>query len=220
MTKDAHGVRSALVVEDRSADLRFILSVVQAAFGDIVVETARTLERARAALELKGYDLILLDLNLPDGTGASLLPFIRERDVKALVVVMTVFDDDEHLFVALQQGADGYMLKDESRADAAALLREILAGRPPLSARVARRVLKFVQSSAPGPKPKSSGPALTAREREVLALLARGHTVVSAAALLGVSEHTVKTHVKSLYRKLDVSSRAHLVRTAFDDGLV
>ncbi len=214
-------VTSALLVEDRSEDLRFTTSVVREAFGPIVVHGARTLAAARALLDERAVDLVVLDLNLPDGTGASLLPFIRERHADVWVVVVTVFDDDEHLFVALQQGADGYLLKDESRADAAALLREILAGRPPLSARVARRVLKYVQSTAPGPKPKPDpgAPSLTPREREVLVLLASGHTAASAAAQLEISEHTIKSHVKNLYRKLDVSSRASLVRAALDDGL-
>jgi DNA-binding NarL/FixJ family response regulator len=147
------------------------------------------------------------------------LPSIRERYPEVWAVVVTVFDDDEHLFLALQQGADGYLLKDESRSDSAALLRDILAGRPPLSARVARRVLKHVQDTAASPKPKGTSPPLTPREREVLVLLAGGHTVCSAAAQLDVSEHTIKTHVRNLYRKLDVSSRASMVRAAIDEGL-
>jgi DNA-binding NarL/FixJ family response regulator len=208
-----------VVVEDRGEDARFISAVVREAFGAVDVQTARTLAKARSLLDRCTPELVVLDLNLPDGTGASLLPIIRERHVEAWVVVVTVFDDDEHLFLALQQGADGYLLKDESRADAAALLREILGGRPPLSARVARRVLKYIQSAGPSPKPKTATPALTAREREVLVLLASGHTACSAAAQLGVSEHTIKSHVKSLYRKLDVSSRASMVRAALDDGL-
>lgn len=213
-------VSSVLVVEDRLQDLRFITDTVREAFGDVETRTARTLEMARAALEKATPDLVVLDLNLPDGTGASLIPAIRERRPNAWVIVVTVFDDDEHLFTALRHGADGYLLKDESRAVAASILKDVLDGRPPLSARVARRVLRFVQSTAPKvPASTAPMPDLTPREREVLVLLSRGHTAGSAAAQLRISEHTVKSHVKSLYRKLDVSSRASLVRAALDEGL-
>ncbi len=215
--KEPVRVTTVVLVEDSRDDAEFTSAVVREAFDDVTVLTARTLARARELLLATTPELVMLDLNLPDGTGASLLPLIRERYADAWAVVITVFDDDEHLFLALQQGADGYLLKDESRADAARLLRDILAGHPPLSARVARRVLRYVQSTAPGPKPRPLLPALTPREREVLELLASGHTAGSAAAQLGVSEHTIKTHVKNLYRKLDVSSRADMVRAAIDD---
>jgi DNA-binding NarL/FixJ family response regulator len=217
--KESRRVTTVVLVEDSRDDAEFTTSVVREAFGEVTVFTARTLAMARELLSNTSPELIVLDLNLPDGTGASLLPLIRERHESAWAVVVTVFDDDEHLFLALQQGADGYLLKDESREDAAALLGDIMAGHPPLSARVARRVLKFVQSTAPEPKPRAPLPTLTPREREVLVLLASGHTACSAAAQLGVSEHTLKTHVKNLYRKLDVSSRAGMVRAAVDDGL-
>jgi DNA-binding NarL/FixJ family response regulator len=212
-------IEKVLAVEDRGEALRFITGVVGDAFGSATLESARTLAAAKVILERTEPDLVVLDLHLPDGPGASLLPFIRERHPGAWVVVFTVFDDDEHLFVALQEGADGYLLKDESRPDAARLLREILDGKPPLSARVARRVLRFVQSSPPPPKPKVAAPSLTAREKEVLQLIASGHTAGSAATELGISEHTVRSHVKALYRKLDVSTRASLVRAAMGDGL-
>ena len=216
---DASSVKTVVLVEDSRDDAEFASAVVRDAFGAVEIRIARTLAKARELLAQCAPELVVLDLNLPDGTGAALLPLIRERHADAWAVVVTVFDDDEHLFLALQQGADGYLLKEESRADAAELLRDILAGRPPLSARVARRVLKFVQATAPEHKPKVPPPALTPREREVLVLLASGHTAVSAALELGVSEHTVKSHIKNLYRKLDVSSRAGMVRAALDDGL-
>jgi DNA-binding NarL/FixJ family response regulator len=211
-------VGSVLIVEDRREDLDFMIEIVRTAFGTIEVRSARTLAAARTLIRTGKPDLVILDLNLPDGTGVDLIPIVRERFGDIWIVVVTVFDDDEHLFTALQRGADGYLLKDESRANAAAILHEVLAGHPPLSARVARRVLKYVQSTVPPPR-TSPVPELTAREREVLVLLARGHTVGSAATILGISQHTIKTHVKNLYRKLDVSTRAGLVRTALDEGL-
>jgi DNA-binding NarL/FixJ family response regulator len=217
MTKPV-SVSAVMVVEDRPDDLRFITEILRDAFGPVEVRAARTLEIASAMLAQYTPDLVVLDLNLPDGTGATLLPFLKAQLPSAIVVVVTVFDDDEHLFTALQGGADGYLLKDESRAAAAEILRDVLAGHPPLSARMARRVLKFIQAAAP--KKTTQSPDLTPRETEILGLLARGHTVASAAAQLGISAHTVKSHVKNLYRKLDVSSRANLVRTALDERLV
>src|SRR5262245_44085226 len=125
---EPRNVSRVVLVEDNRADAEFVTAVIADAFGAVELHAARSLARARELLERLTPDLVVLDLNLPDGTGASLMALIRERHPKAWAVVITVFDDDEHLFQALQQGADGYLLKEESRADAAGLLREILAG--------------------------------------------------------------------------------------------
>lgn len=210
-------IERVLLVEDRADDLKFVRDIVRDAFAAAEIRMARTLEKAREHLESFRIDLLVVDLHLPDGIGATLIPHARQRDPDVLAVVATVFDDDEHLFSALQHGADGYLLKDESRVTAVEILRDVLEGRPPMSARMARRVLRHVQATAALRTPVPTD--LTPRERDVLVLLARGHTVESAASKLEISAHTVKTHVKSLYRKLEVSSRASLVRTALEKGL-
>lgn len=216
MTKGSR-ISTILIVEDRRHDLVFTTEIARAAFGAVNLRTARTLAAARIELARFTPELVLLDLGLPDGTGSELIPDIRARHPNAWVVVLTVFDDDEHLFTALQRGADGYILKDESRTRAASILTDVLAGQPPLSARVARRVLKHFRDEPP--TRSTSEVELTTREREILVFLSRGHTAGSVAAQLEISEHTVKTHIKNLYRKLDVSTRAGLVRTALDEGL-
>src|SRR5690606_39104520 len=173
MTKPSD-ISKILIVEDRRHHLDFMLDVVRAAFGAVSVHSTRTLAAARVELARFTPDLVLLDLGLPDGTGTELIPCIRARHPDAWVVVVTIFDDDEHLFSALQQGADGYLLKDESRARAASILTDVLAGHPPLSARVARRVLDYFRAK-PAARAKTES-ELTPREREILMFLARGHT--------------------------------------------
>jgi DNA-binding NarL/FixJ family response regulator len=133
-------------------------------------------------------------------------------------VVATVFDDDAHLFPALRAGAQGYVLKDQSREQLADMLRGIVAGQPPLSPSIARRLLRQFRTVAD----VAAAPAesLTAREREVLGLIGKGLTVPATAQALGISRHTCVGYVKEIYRKLEVGSRAEATLAASRLGLV
>jgi DNA-binding NarL/FixJ family response regulator len=175
---------------------------------------AATLAHATEALQTFRPDLVLLDLGLPDGNGLSLLDQVATLKERPTVIVLTIFDDDEHLFGALRKGADGYILKEESGVELAKLLHEILEGRPPLSGSIAERILRCLRGAR-----AASQPALTEREEQVVRLLAAGHTVESTARQLEISAHTVQHHVKNTYRKLNVHSRAELTRAAVGLGM-
>lgn len=209
-------IDSVLFVEDDRDDADFFASVLTSTFDPAHLAGARSLAAARDQLAARAPDLVLLDLHLPDGLGYSLIEDIRRCNPAALVVVFTVFDDDDHLLSAIRAGADGYILKDEAPRDVAALLGEIRAGRPPLSARMARKVLSHLQTHNPR---RDSALGTTERENEVLTLLARGHTIPSAALKLGLSTHTVKHHVRNIYRKLNVTNRASMMSEAMKKGL-
>lgn len=202
----------ALVIEDIAEVRRALVGMLANAFPEMAVDQAATLAEGRARLAAGGYALVLLDLGLPDGNGVELAREFAGRG--AQIVITTIFDDDEHLFEALRAGANGYLLKDEPEAILVDLLRGIREGRPPLSASIARRILHFFKPARPADSP------LSPRETEVLTLIARGYTVRDVSAALGMSYNTAAGHLKSIYFKLSVNSRAEAAMEAVRMGIV
>ncbi|WP_240098158.1 LuxR C-terminal-related transcriptional regulator [Thermomonas flagellata] len=206
--------RRALVVDDQPEARAWLEAAVAVAFPEVAVASAGSLGEAMAQLD-PAPELALVDLGLPDGSGVALIAALAQRAPACVCVVATVFDDDAHLFPALRAGAQGYVLKDHDRTALAAMLRGIAAGQPPLSASIARRLLRHFQpAAAPQEVP------LTARETEVLRLVAKGMTAAEVAQALGLSRHTVADYLKEIYRKLAVGSRAEATLEAARRGLV
>ncbi len=204
--------RHVLLVEDVADTRAWLAEVVRSVFPEVAVHEAEHLERARELLSAQEFDLALIDIHLPDGNGIDLLEEITARSPETYCVIATVFSDDEHLFDALRAGAQGYLLKDQSTEQLARHLRGIAEDQPPLSPLVARRVLQFFCP------PKRH--ELTPRELDVLASIGRGLRLKEVAAELGISVHTVGDHVKSIYRKLEVSNRAEATLQAARRGLI
>ena len=209
--------KTGLVVEDLPEARAWLVDALGHAFDAITVEVAGDLASARAALEGGLPDIALVDLGLPDGSGTELIAELRAAPKDVLTVVTTIFDDDRHLFAALRAGADGYVLKDQSRTDLVEMLAGIHAGRPPLSPSIARKLLSVFEQAAPDP---DTAAALTAREAEVLTLIAKGYTVARVAEMLGITRNTAAGYVKVIYRKLNVSTRAEATLEATRQGLV
>lgn len=160
--------------------------------------------------------LALVDLGLPDGSGTEILQKLSEKEPQASTIVITIYDEDSHLFNALSAGASGYILKDESPENFINLLRRIENNEPALSASLARRLLKhFAQSFS---KPKNEV-ELTSRETETLTLIARGLTVNETASTMGLSAQTIAGYIKIIYQKLQISNRAEATREALRRGL-
>jgi DNA-binding NarL/FixJ family response regulator len=136
-------------------------------------------------------------------------------------VVVTIHDDDEHLFPALQAGAFGYILKEQARELITEQLQRISQGEPPLSPSIARRVMAYFQAKAKPTQQAHLMPAvnLTDRESEVLLRVAKGYTLPEIGVQLGLSRHTIADYVKQIYRKLNVSSRAEAALEAQRLGL-
>jgi DNA-binding NarL/FixJ family response regulator len=211
-------MNAGLVVEDIPATRNWLAEALTQAFPGIAVQSAATQKAALAIIESQLFDVALVDLDLPDGSGIAAIAALRRRSPGAMVVVTTIFDDDAHVFPAMQAGAQGYLLKEQPREQFIAGLQGILRGDPPLSPAIARRMIAHFNSAMlPGADP---GVVLTARETEVLRLVAKGFTLQEIAGHLGLSRHTVVDHVKSLYRKLNVSSRAEAALEATRRGLV
>ncbi len=240
-----------LIVEDNPVARSFLSRVVRESFSDaLVITEARDLEAARRqigtlrdpAQAVDPFKLILVDLELPDGNGMELLAELGAYP--ATKIVTTLYSDDDHLFPALQCGADGYLLKEDRFEVLVEELQKIVRGQPPLSPAIARRLLTHFRhgpggGSAPnsGPVPLASGfqssrpvpmgrgapldhERLTPRESEVLTYLSKGFTIKEIANLMGIKWFTVNDHIKSIYKKLNVSSRAEAAVLASKQGLV
>jgi len=248
-----------LIVEDNPVARSFLNRVVKESFSDPMEITEvgdllgarRQLEKAKLEAEQDSqhvFKLILVDLELPDGSGLELLTEVS--GYPAVKIVTTLYSDDDHLFPALQCGADGYLLKEDRFEVLVEELQKIVRGQPPLSPAIARRLLShFRPASSPnsgmapldsgfaplgGSAASSSGPnsrsvwmepapeweRLTPRESEVLTYLSKGFTIKEIANLMGIKWFTVNDHIKSIYKKLNVSSRAEAAVLASKQGLV
>lgn len=207
-----------LVVEDQSATREWLVGALDQAF-DIEIVAVDNLRGARESLQWRTPDVALVDIGLPDGSGVDLVRELAREHPAATPIVTTIFDDDAHLFDAIAAGAQGYLLKDQDTAAFVEALKRIGRGEPPLSPSIARRMLEHFRT-APAPSPAEDLEPLTARETEVLALLGRGLRVGEAARVLGISDHTVAGYVKTVYRKLNIASRAEAALEAARRGLV
>lgn len=191
----------ALVVDDVPAGRSILIAILRTISPGVTIVEAGSIAKARPFLDTR-FDLALIDLGLPDGRGSMLIREIKHHGA-CITAAVTIMDDDASIEEALAAGADGYLLKDSEPELLTARLMRLLAGEPSLSPAIARRVLaRFRETVAPADDPLSS------REREVLSLVARGLRAPEVAGMLGISTHTVRDHIKAIYRKLDVSSRA------------
>lgn len=203
-----------LVVEDLTDTRAWLVELAEAVFPGAPVAACADLESARGWLQ-RPLQAVLLDIKLPDGESIDFLATLKQRQPSVLVVMVTIYDDDDHLFAALRAGADGYLLKDETRAEAERLLRGMIAGTPPLSAGIARRVLRHFR-----PPAVTDGRPLTPRETDILSLIGKGYTTAQVSNLLGLSPHTTTDYIKGVYRKLGISNRAEAAMEAARLGLV
>ena len=226
------------LAESRVAMARLLAQVQPA----LPVCEAGTLAQAESLMLSRSVELALIDFTLPDGSGLDALRLLHAAQPDARAVIITLWDDDEHVFPALQAGAFGYVLKNRPEIELVAQLRRIRDGEPPLSSSVARRMLKHfaavsehhpapVAPTAPPPGLMPAQPlrpgmveepevALTERETEVLQRVGKGYTLPEIAQQLALSRHTVADYVKQIYRKLDISSRAEAALEAARRGLV
>jgi len=184
--------------------------------------TAASCEEGRRLLASGTPDVLISDLGLPDGSGIDLIAEARRRHPELLALVITVFGDESHVVAAIEAGAMGYLLKDGTADYIGSSILEMIAGGSPISPPIARHLLRrFRPAAPPAAEPADAGmPRLSEREHEVLTLIVKGFSYAEIAGLLGVSSHTVTTHVRGIYRKLEVHSRGEAVYEALALGLV
>lgn len=153
-------------------------------------------------------DVILLDIDMPVMDGLEALKRLRQEGLSASVLMLTVFEDDDHVFEAIRRGAIGYLLKRTSPTRLIEAIHEAHQGGAPMTSTIARQVLRLMAAPT---QPILPPPAFTDRERDILRLLVDGHSYKMIAAQCGISLDTVRTHIKKIYEKLHVHSQAEAV---------
>lgn len=192
------------IVED-NAGIRERWRTRIAASGDCAcVAACGSAEEAVATLPQLRPDVVLMDIHLPKASGIECTARLKQVLPSVQVLVVSVYSDTNLVFQALQAGASGYLLKHVSAAELLKAIRDITQGSSPMNGQIARKLIESFQRNAPH---SEAMPDLTAREREVLELLAQGYAYKEIADRLRLSVHTVNAHLRHIYEKLHVRSR-------------
>lgn len=206
------GKHTVLLVDDHPVVREGLRGMIEAEDDLTVVGEAASGTEAQTMAAALRPDVILMDLRMPDGDGVTTTERILAELPQTRIVVVTTYESDADILRAVEAGAAGYLLKDASRAELAAAVREAAAGKTVLAPSVAGRLMGLMREPAPA--------ALTAREIEVLTLVAQGQTNADIGRALHISEATVKTHLLRTFSKLEVSDRTAAVTTAMALGLL
>lgn len=208
---------NVIVIEDQR-DIREGLRVlINGSTGYCCTGAFRSVEDALAGTAPHAPDVVLLDIRLPGMSGIEGIPLLLERFPESVIVMLTVYDDDERVFDAICAGAAGYLLKKTPPARLLEGLREAVGGGAPMSPEVARRVLSLFRDVRPR---ATASHDLTPHELRLLRLLSEGHNYKTAAAELDVSVNTVAFHMKHVYAKLHVHSKSEAVVEALRRRIV
>jgi len=170
-------------------------------------------------------DIVFMDIEMPGKSGIETTAILKEQYPYIEVIMSTVFKDDEKIFESIQAGASGYLLNDSPIEQFIEAMEEVLDGGVPLSRTIARKVLNYIRVQDTETHPKSPGKnvgkfGLSPREVEILRAIVNDETEYAIAYDRGISEHTVRSHVKNIYKKLQVHSRTAVVKKAIDNKLI
>jgi DNA-binding NarL/FixJ family response regulator len=184
---------------------------------EVVGEAATGKEVVEQAAEIRP-DVILMDIQMPDVNGIEATRRILKVDPEVGVVVLTMFEDDDSVFSAMRAGARGYVLKGAPPSEILKVLRAVAGGEAYFGPEIARRLMSFFSEPKPF-SPEDMFPELSAREREILDLIAQGHSNTKIAGRLFLSPKTVGNHISHIFTKLQVADRAHAIIRAREAGL-
>jgi DNA-binding NarL/FixJ family response regulator len=217
MVEPAPNPIKVAVIEDRREIREGLAMLIDGTEGFCSAGVYRSMEEALANIGRDKPDVVLNDIGLPGMSGIEGIKILKERYPDLLVLMLTVYDDDERIFDAMCAGASGYLLKKTPPARLLESVREAVGGGAPMSPAVARRVIALFREIRP---PARADYDLTPHETRLLKLFVQGHNYKTAAAELGVTVHTVSFHLRSIYSKLQVHSKSEAVAKALQNRLV
>jgi len=208
--------KNILLLEDDPEMRNWSHSILTDIFPSHKIYCAETIKSCLSLLNNNEFYLTLLDIHLPDGSGLDILSTIKHVNPDIICVISTIFEDKESIFTALQNGANGYIIKDQSREKLKQSLQEITQGKPALSPAVAITMMNFFKNNSPIDDKHN----LTRRQIEILTMIAKGMQNKEVARELNLSVYTIMDHIKNLYLKLHVTSRAEAAIKAHKMGLI
>lgn len=205
------------IIEDMDQIREGLATLINLTDGFRCTGSYRSVEDALKGLHRDVPDVLLSDIGLPGMSGIEGVRILKEKYPQMLILMLTVYEDDDRIFDALCAGASGYMLKRTQPAKLIESIREAVSGGAPMSPEVALKVVKLFREFTPTERPDYD---LTPHEQRLLKLLIDGHNYTTAAKKLGVSYNTIKFHVRNIFDKLQVHSKSDAVIKAMKDRLV
>ncbi|WP_176085556.1 response regulator transcription factor [Martelella sp. HB161492] len=210
-----------IILSEDDPIIRERLSKLISAWQDgLLLASCGTLAETIEAISTHDFDLLITDLNLPDGNGIEAIEALRIARPEAQAMVISVLADDRTVLNSIEAGATGYLLKDADFTDLIEAITDLMAGRSPISSRIARILVKRLSAGTPETSLPDNGPKLTDREMDILWGISKGFTYAELAQRLEISRQTVPVHIRNIYRKLQVSNRSEAVFEAARQGLI
>jgi DNA-binding NarL/FixJ family response regulator len=223
MASEGHGSERLriVLVEDDEPIRRRLAAILAAWPGAALVAECGTLAEALRAIKAEVFDLLVTDLKLPDGNGIEAIRLLRQTRPNAEAMVISVMTDERIVLDAIEAGAAGYLLKDADSIDLIEAITDVMAGRSPISSRIARVLVRRLSERGDiAAEPAPDKPHLTPREMDILWGVAKGFTYAELAERLNMSRQTVPVHIRNIYRKLQASNRSEAVFEATRLGLI
>ena len=203
------------IYEDNERLSQLLCMLIEATEGMQLLSSYGDCLEALQNTQLTRPDVIIMDIDMPQKLGTVAVFEIKSKFPEVKIIMHTVFEEDEHLFESLSKGADGYILKKDSPTRLIEAIREVLAGGAPMSPFIATKVLQSFRKQSP-----KDTYSLTAREIEVLNLVAKGFSYRMISIELDISVETVRRHIKNSYQKLHVQSGPEAVAKAIKEGII
>lgn len=211
-------VTDIIIIEDNTVFRDTLQSVIMKSTGKTCNYSFPSGETAIREIELKELvpDIILLDIGLPGKDGISIIPDLRRLTPSSKIIIITVYDDDENVFNAICAGASGYLLKDQSPENIINSIDEVLNGGASVNPHIAKRVLNMFRDQ----NKSESDYGLSGREKEILRLLVEGLSKKLISERIFLSHHTIDSHIRNIYAKLEVHSKGSAISKAIREKLI
>jgi len=221
MVKEESGSIKVMLVDDHEVVLEGLIRILEKQGGIKIVTVARSAEEALEKIVRFPPDVIIVDIQLPGMNGIELIKRIKSTYPEIEAITLTVFDDEQFAKQAIKAGAIGYVIKDAAKDELVKAVRAAARGESLISTSVARKLIEEITEPEARRKKKAEGfEGLSQREVDVIKLMGRGYNNRQIADILFISEHTVKVHIRNIFRKIDVVDRTNAVLWAIENGLV